>query len=50
MINNTILVLGERDVSQTAMLETLRSEAAVVVGDSAEAFGQAVVDADILFN
>jgi phosphoglycerate dehydrogenase-like enzyme len=50
MKNNTILVLGEPDVSQTAMLETLRSEAAVVVGDSAEAFGQAVVDADILFN
>jgi phosphoglycerate dehydrogenase-like enzyme len=50
MKNNTILVLGEPDVSQTAMLETLRSEAAVVVGDSAEAFGQAVGDADILFN
>jgi phosphoglycerate dehydrogenase-like enzyme len=50
MKNNTILVVGEPDVSQAAMLETLRSEAAVVVGDSAEAFGQAVVDADILFN
>ena len=50
MKNNTILVLGEPDVSQTAILKTLRSEAAVVVGDSAEAFGQAVVDADILFN
>jgi phosphoglycerate dehydrogenase-like enzyme len=50
MKNNTILVLGEPDVSQTVMLETLRSEAAVFVGDSADAFGQAVVEADILFN
>lgn len=50
MKNNTILVLGEPEVSQRKMLETLRSEATVMVGNSAEAFGQAVVDADILFN
>jgi phosphoglycerate dehydrogenase-like enzyme len=50
MKNNTILVLGEPDVSQTAMLEKLRPEAAVFVGGAAKAFGQAVADADILFN
>src|SRR5579864_5188348 len=50
MKNNTILVLGEPDVSQTAMLEKLRPEAVVLVGESAEAFGQAVANADILFN
>jgi len=50
MKNNTILVLGEPDVSQTAMLEKLRPEAAVFVGDSARAFGQAIADADVLFN
>ena len=50
MKNNTLLVLGEPDVSQTAMLEKLRPEAAVFVGNSARAFGQAVADADVLFN
>src|SRR5579864_2464772 len=50
MKNNTILVLGEPDVSQTAMLERLRSEAAIFVGGSAEAFAQAVAEADVLFN
>jgi phosphoglycerate dehydrogenase-like enzyme len=50
MKNNTILVLGEPDVSQTAMLEKLRPEAAVFVGGAAKAFGPAVADADILFN
>lgn len=50
MKNNTILVLGEPDVSQRAMLEKLRPEAVVFVGDSAKSFGQAVADADVLFN
>jgi hypothetical protein len=50
MKNNTILVLGEPDVSQTAMLEKVRPETTVFVGDSAEAFGQAVADAEILLN
>jgi hypothetical protein len=50
MKNNTILVLGEPDVSQTAMLEKLRPEAAAFVGGAAKSFGQAVADADILFN
>jgi phosphoglycerate dehydrogenase-like enzyme len=48
MKNNTILVLGEPDVSQTAMLERLRSEAPIFVGGSAEA--QAVAEADVLCN
>ena len=50
MKNNTILVLGEPDVSQTARLEKLRPEAAVFVGGAAKAFGQELADADILFN
>ncbi|PYX32627.1 MAG: hydroxyacid dehydrogenase [Acidobacteria bacterium] len=50
MKNNTILVLGEPDVQQASMLETLPPEASVFVGNSATAFGQAVADADILFN
>src|SRR2546427_2164240 len=50
MKNNTILVLGEPDVQRASMLETLPPEAAVFVGNSATAFGQAVADADILFN
>src|ERR1700722_377461 len=50
MKNNTILVLGEPEWSQTAMMEKLRPEAAVFVGGAPKAFGQAVADADILFN
>jgi phosphoglycerate dehydrogenase-like enzyme len=50
MKNITILVLGEPDAPQAAMLETLRPEAAIFVGNSATAFRQAVVDADVLFN
>ena len=50
MKNNTILVLGEPEMPQTAMLENLRPEAAVLFGASAAAFGQAVLDADILLN
>src|SRR6266850_44845 len=49
-MKNTILVLGEPDVPQAAMLETLRPEAAIFVGNSASAFGQAVLEADVLFN
>ena len=50
MKNITILVLGEPDGPQAAMLETLRPQAAIFVGNSAIAFGQAVADADVLFN
>ena len=50
MKNNTILVLAEPDLAQVAMLEKLRSEAAVVVGGSAGAFGQATADANVIFN
>src|SRR5437660_12817880 len=50
MKNNTILVLGEPDVPQVSMLETLRPEAAIFVGNTATAFGQALEDADVLFN
>jgi phosphoglycerate dehydrogenase-like enzyme len=50
MKNNTILVLGEPDVTQASMLETLRPKAGIFVGNSGSVFGQAVVDADVLFN
>ena len=50
MKNITILVLGEPDMPQAAMLETLPPEAAIFVGNSAGAFGHAVADAEVLFN
>jgi phosphoglycerate dehydrogenase-like enzyme len=50
MKNNTLLVLGESDLPQESMLQDLRPKVAIFVGNSARAFGQAVADADVLFN
>src|SRR4030081_710187 len=49
-MKNTILVLGEPDAPQASMLETLRPAAHIFAGNSASAFGQAVAEADVLFN
>ena len=50
MKNNTILVLADPDTPQMTMLEKLRPESDVFVGDSARAFGRATADASVIFN
>jgi phosphoglycerate dehydrogenase-like enzyme len=49
-MKNTILVLGEPDALQASMLEPLQREAGIFAANSATAFGQAVREADVLFN
>lgn len=50
MKNDTILVLADRHEPTLALLERLRNEANVVIGDSPEAFSTAASSASIIFN
>jgi phosphoglycerate dehydrogenase-like enzyme len=45
-----VLVLAEPDLQQLAMLQALRDQASIVVGDSAAAFEQTAGDAAVIFN
>lgn len=45
-----VLVLAEPDLPQLAMLQALRDQASIVVGDSAAAFERTAADAAVIFN
>ena len=50
MNKNTVLVLAEPTLPQLAMLESLRPQANIIAGDSANAFERGAADADVILN